>query len=401
MHICCESCGTHYRIPIEKMKGDVSKATCKKCGTLIMIRRGENTEASRADDDGVVVHNEDRTVITQVPELKDYQVTPVLEASPLSNSGIPVRMAKGPTPSQPSAPQGFGVASRLEAELFARPGRDSEAVVTMEADEAQIIDGPPPKRPANEPLMRTPQPLTAAAAREIPLPAGARKVGELPRHNARTESQGETPLMAPPVLKPSSVSVSAATKNSAVDRSVGATAEIEHGFQPSPSKPEMHTVHSTQFAGSTAGAATANSSSAASKVTAPGATSASTMSPELAKLMAPSKNKGKSPGGAATSMHMGLNAQYQEMMKNGLPPGFATTPNASSGSRQRSASSNRPGSAHERQAGQGATRITTPAPVVVATAVQPPTNTRVPRMVAGALSVMAFCSFMLLVIQGH
>jgi len=343
MHICCESCGTHYRIPIEKMKGDVSKATCKKCGTLIMIRRGESAEASKADDDGVVMHNEDRTVITQVPELRDYQVTPVLEASPFSTSGIPVRLAKGPTPSQPAAPQGIGVASRLEAELFARPGRDSEAVVTMEADDAQVSDGPPPRRPANEPLMRPPQPLTAAAAREIPLPAGARKVAEMPRNSARAEAKGETPLMAPPIQKASVVVPSQASRNPGADRAIGATAEIEHGFQAAPITSEVHSAAAAQPPGPS---------------TNPVGASTSTLSPELAKLMAPSKNKGKSPGAAATSMHMGLNAQYQEMMKNGLPPGFATAPNASSTSRQRSASTGKPVAMNERHGGQGATRIT-------------------------------------------
>lgn len=89
MKITCDKCGASYKIPEEKLTRDVSKATCKKCGEKIIIRKPGANDAyedprltgglhASGDDDGMVDHNEERTVIAQVPELQKFDATPPL-----------------------------------------------------------------------------------------------------------------------------------------------------------------------------------------------------------------------------------------------------------------------------------------------------------------------------------
>lgn len=401
MHICCESCGTHYRIPIEKMKGDVSKATCKKCGTTIMIRRGAQAEASRMDDEGVVTHNEDRTVITQVPELSDYQVTPVLDSSAFSTNGIAVKMGKGATPAENAISTRLATAARLENEIFGRPGKDSEAVVTVEAEDTPPVEGPPPRRASAEPLLKG----TSKKSRQVPLPAGARKVAEMPKTAA--ELNNEKPLI-PSVAKNTSASTMSDAIAKAVDKSSGGTAEVEVSFNGGASKAASNGMGANGFGGNSSAtgsisaasllAATAKGSSNGESRSTGAQNTSSGMSPELARLMMPDKSKSMGNAAAATSMHRDLAAQYDMMVKGNLPPGFASEPVSAS---KRPTSIAKPTTSEKRSAPMGAARVTGSAPVVTATPVMaaPPVNNRVARIVAGALSVMAFASVMLLVVK--
>lgn len=121
MKITCDKCGASYKIPAEKLTRDVSKATCKKCGEKIIIRRPGNDgyedprltgglHASN-DDDGVVEHNEERTVIAVVPELQRFDATPPLAAggsvpdpSQMGQMGLNPIQAPAAQPSAPAQP---------------------------------------------------------------------------------------------------------------------------------------------------------------------------------------------------------------------------------------------------------------------------------------------------------
>lgn len=95
MKISCDSCGAIYRIPEEKLTKDVSRATCKKCGAKIIIRRPSGADEaldelragggqqSSAEDD--VINHEERTVIAQVPELQKFDATPPLSTGAVSS----------------------------------------------------------------------------------------------------------------------------------------------------------------------------------------------------------------------------------------------------------------------------------------------------------------------------
>jgi predicted Zn finger-like uncharacterized protein len=83
MQITCNDCGAQYRIPDSKITRDVSRATCKKCGAKLIIRRGGADEELRRADGGdelesEVVNHEERTVIADVPELQSYQPATVI-----------------------------------------------------------------------------------------------------------------------------------------------------------------------------------------------------------------------------------------------------------------------------------------------------------------------------------
>lgn len=181
MKITCDKCGASYKIPEEKLTRDVSKATCKKCGEKIIIRRPGNTDAyedprltgglhASNDDDGVVEHNEERTVIAVVPELQRYDATP-----PLAVGG------SVPDPGQAVGSMGLNP-------------RQNQAVPPVAA--------PLPARTTEEPRrIQTPAPAPASASQQVPVqprpapaPAPVAPVAPPPPVSA---SQVTAPVTAP------------------------------------------------------------------------------------------------------------------------------------------------------------------------------------------------------------
>ena len=61
MRVVCESCGASYKIPESKLVKEVNKATCRKCGFRMMIRRPTTVAAVEADD-----HTDPTEAATQV-----------------------------------------------------------------------------------------------------------------------------------------------------------------------------------------------------------------------------------------------------------------------------------------------------------------------------------------------
>ncbi len=112
MKITCDKCSAVYRIPEEKLTKDVSRATCKKCGAKLIIRRPGAGEDGYDDfrmsggqgglDEDAVINHEERTVIAQVPELQKFDAT-----SPLSSGGMaPQDDLRGLLGGNPSAGSG-------------------------------------------------------------------------------------------------------------------------------------------------------------------------------------------------------------------------------------------------------------------------------------------------------
>lgn len=192
MKITCDKCGASYKIPEEKLTRDVSKATCKKCGEKIIIRKpaGGDYEDPRIirglqsslEDEGVVEHNEERTVIAVVPELQRFDATPPLASSPghaeptpapapVAPAPAPVRPAPAaPTPVQPSS-SGTSAPSASASGTAWTPAQPQPPVAP-----APVVAAAPTPAPA----------ATASAAK----PAAAR---------ARVRA-GASPLAIPPLL---------------------------------------------------------------------------------------------------------------------------------------------------------------------------------------------------------
>lgn len=123
MKVNCDKCGAVYRIPEEKLTKDVSRATCKKCGNKIVIRKPSAAEGGLAgsygfdDDEDAVVNHEERTVIATVPELQRFDATPPLSV-PGSSTGDEDGddlLAPTPAPAKPAVTATQNVSSTAPA----------------------------------------------------------------------------------------------------------------------------------------------------------------------------------------------------------------------------------------------------------------------------------------------
>ncbi|MFM7200414.1 MAG: zinc-ribbon domain-containing protein [Myxococcota bacterium] len=193
MKITCDKCGASYKIPEEKLTRDVSKATCKKCGEKIIIRKpaGGDYEDPRItrglqsslEDEGVVEHNEERTVIAVVPELQRFDATPPLASSPGHSDMTPAVPVAPPTaPARPATPTPAPAAPVAPA---------SSAPATAASGTWAPVAAPAPMATAPVPPVAAPSvaaSAASAAAPAKPVPARAR---------ARA---GASPLAIPPLI---------------------------------------------------------------------------------------------------------------------------------------------------------------------------------------------------------
>ena len=121
MRVVCDNCGATYKIPEHKLSREVNKATCRKCGHTIIIRRpgaGGPTVASqpaevRYDGDSTQISSEAdlraRASAGSAPVHEEY-VPPTVVESPAPAHGdqtVPRANVSPPTPqSQPVPPKG-------------------------------------------------------------------------------------------------------------------------------------------------------------------------------------------------------------------------------------------------------------------------------------------------------
>jgi len=137
MRVVCENCGATYKIPETKLVKEVNKATCRKCGFRMMIRRPSAAVASA--DDGSGADPEDAaTQVTANPLQRHDQEMDVLDAETRIEDGavdewsddLPTNVQDDPTapptagstaaPLKPSAPQSTsrpGPARKAETDM--------------------------------------------------------------------------------------------------------------------------------------------------------------------------------------------------------------------------------------------------------------------------------------------
>jgi predicted Zn finger-like uncharacterized protein len=71
MRVVCDSCGASYKIPDSKLTKEVNKATCRKCGHAIFIRRA-GEEDPKPVSAAPAQQNEERTLITSAADLERH-----------------------------------------------------------------------------------------------------------------------------------------------------------------------------------------------------------------------------------------------------------------------------------------------------------------------------------------
>lgn len=77
MKVVCENCGAVYKIPEQKLVKDVNKATCRKCGHRMLIRRtgDEVPDAPRPE-------TEEQTLVASAASMAEEPKAPPRVAPP-------------------------------------------------------------------------------------------------------------------------------------------------------------------------------------------------------------------------------------------------------------------------------------------------------------------------------
>ena len=76
MKVVCDNCGAVYKIPEHKLVKEVNKATCRKCGHRIMIRRDAPTKPAEPET------NEEATVIAEAAKVSSKPSAPQMDPHP-------------------------------------------------------------------------------------------------------------------------------------------------------------------------------------------------------------------------------------------------------------------------------------------------------------------------------
>lgn len=163
MRVVCDNCGASYKIPDSKLTRDVNKATCRKCGNPILIRRPDQVPAAAAGAEGDGAADE-RTLITSAADLeRQARARP---PAPVDDGSM------DPRPTQVS-PDNSGAEATVPRDdsMAAQPARDRDTVV-----QAPLPEPPPPFIPAASPFPPPPggaPPPMPASAPPPPVPARA------------------------------------------------------------------------------------------------------------------------------------------------------------------------------------------------------------------------------------
>lgn len=157
MRVVCDNCGASYKIPESKLVKEVNKATCRKCGNAILIRR-VTAPVKSAPSEGT--SPDERTQITSAADL---------ERQARSRTGAFEENAGAAALAE--APQGEETVPRDEGPPPRRPAGAS----TDPGGAAAVPKPIPPMAPPKAPPARPPvAPAAALAATPAPTPAPVR-----------------------------------------------------------------------------------------------------------------------------------------------------------------------------------------------------------------------------------
>lgn len=129
MRVVCENCGATYKIPESKLAKEVNKATCRKCGFRMMIRRPAAAAAASAS--APVPSGEAATQVTSNPLNKKPDERELLEANTrIQKDAVtewsdeaPTQVQVDPLASPPPGPAKAPVKTRAAAQPTGDAGR--------------------------------------------------------------------------------------------------------------------------------------------------------------------------------------------------------------------------------------------------------------------------------------
>ena len=161
MRVVCDNCGASYRIPDHKLVKEVNKATCRKCGEAIIIRRSA----------GMAVGDQQK-------EVDPDAATQVTEASSLTGpSSGPKDKPVASIPSGPSMGHGFGQPAQLPEDAgppTVAQHMDFKDETIPRQDLPEPTAATPQAPPSFEPAPSTSSPAQTPSAQPPPTPAPAR-----------------------------------------------------------------------------------------------------------------------------------------------------------------------------------------------------------------------------------
>ena len=195
MRIVCDSCGAVYKIADSKLVKEVNKATCKRCGHKIIIRKPRTAASVEGPSERTIISpggpsaeqgkkkKEEKTVITTIPELEKYESAAV-SAGAIGSLTSELRTISAPAdiPSPP-ATESLGPAE------YSFTGFDNQSQVAEPAPMPAPPEIPPPPAPAPaapEPsqgmsdVVTGPAMAPPPAAAPIPTPEQATLPGTVP-----------------------------------------------------------------------------------------------------------------------------------------------------------------------------------------------------------------------------
>jgi len=250
MRIVCDSCGAVYKIADEKLVKEVNKATCKRCGHKIIIRKPKAAAAVEGPSERTIISpggpaaerpkkkKDEKTVITTIPELEKYESAAV-NAGAIGSLTSELRTITAPAdiPS-PSATDSLG------PQESSYTGFDDAPAVNEPAPMPQMPPPPPPPpSQASEPVATMES--TPVAASAAPEPAAAPPLDAPPpppppsAPAAAPATPEPAPAVAPPPAQPGDVSIAQAPATGPLFDEAAAT--------PPPAQPPADTFEQTDL----------------------------------------------------------------------------------------------------------------------------------------------------------
>jgi predicted Zn finger-like uncharacterized protein len=153
MRIVCDSCGAVYKIADSKLVKEVNKATCKRCGHKIIIRKPRAAASVEGPSERTIISpggpsaeqgkkkKDEKTVITTIPELEKYE-SAAMSAGAIGSLTSELRTISSPAdiPSPP-ATESLGPGEQSFS------GFDNQSQVAEPAPMPMPPEIPPPPTP--------------------------------------------------------------------------------------------------------------------------------------------------------------------------------------------------------------------------------------------------------------
>ncbi len=201
MRVVCDNCGASYKIPDSKLTREVNKATCRKCGHAIYIRKSGVEGASEP----VAEASEERTQIKSLQDLE--RAAAASQEGAGSDSTIPrdEPLAAEPRGSGNTIVPDDGRAD-AKHEPFTAADRDRPTIAAKPAAPTPIpaaVPNVPPPAPVVAPPVVAPAVAAAPAAAPRPV-APVAPVAAPPASAARSAPASAPALSAPSTFDPSS-----------------------------------------------------------------------------------------------------------------------------------------------------------------------------------------------------